>query len=261
MDGEVIGINTAILTDTNAYAGVGFALPSNTIAQVYNQLTGPEHRVERGSIGIEFNAQENPAIARVYGGQGGITISSVVPGSPAERAGLKVGDTIFSVDGKPVKNGDELVSDIAGRKPGSKVSLGYYRNGKKDEAAVTVADRAKLFASRLGDEEEGGEQATPKQSKLGATVRNLTPEMADRLNVPSGQGVVVQEVKPGSFVDDIGLTRGDVILEINKQKVNSEDDFDRVQSGMKSGQDVVFLVRQRGAGRNDGTIFLAGTLP
>jgi serine protease Do len=261
MDGEVIGINTAILTDTNAYAGVGFALPSNTIAQVYNQLTGPEHRVERGSIGIEFNAQENPAIARVYGGQGGITISSVVPGSPAERAGLKVGDTIFSVDGKPVKNGDELVSDIAGRRPGSKVSLGYYRNGKKDEAAVTVADRAKLFASRLGDEEEGGEQATPKQSKLGATVRNLTPDMADRLNVPSGQGVVVQEVKPGSFADDIGLTRGDVILEINKQKVNNEEEFDRVQSSLKSGQDVVLLVRQRGAGRNDGTIFLAGTLP
>lgn len=261
MDGEVIGINTAILTDTNAYAGVGFAMPSNTIAQVYNQLTGPEHRVERGSIGIEFNAQENPAIARVYGGQGGITISSVVPGSPAERAGLKVGDTIFSVDGKTIKNGDELVADIAGRKPGSKVTLGYFRNSKKDEAAVTVADRAKLFASRLGDQEEDNEQAAPKQSKLGVMVRELTPEMADRLNVPSGQGVVVQEIKPGSFADDVGLTRGDVILEINKQKVNNDDDFERVQSGLKSGQDVVFLVRQRGAGRNDGTIFLAGTLP
>jgi serine protease Do len=261
MDGEVIGINTAILTDTNAYAGVGFALPSNTVAQVYNQLTGPEHRVERGSIGIEFNAQENPAIARVYGVQGGITISSVVAGSPAERAGLKVGDTIVSVDGKPVKTGDELVADIAGRKPGSKVALGYYRSGKKEEASVTVADRAKLFASRLGEDEEGNEESTPKQSKFGATVRELTPEMADRLNVPSGQGVVVQDVKPGSFADDVGLTRGDVILEINKQKVSSQDDFDRIQSSLKSGQDVVFLVRQRGAGRNDGTIFLAGTLP
>ena len=71
MEGEVIGINTAILTDTNAYAGVGFALPSNTVAQVYNQLTGPEHRVQRGSIGIEFNAEESPAIARVYGVQSG----------------------------------------------------------------------------------------------------------------------------------------------------------------------------------------------
>ena len=261
MDGEVIGINTAILTDTNAYAGVGFALPSNTVASVYNQLTGPEHRVQRGSIGIEFNAQENPAISRVYGVQSGITISSVVAGSPADRAGLKVGDTIITVDGKSIKNGDELVADIASRKPGAKVNLGYIRNGKKEEAAVTVADRAKLFASRLGEEEEGGEESAPKQSKFGAMVRPLTPEMADRLNVPSGKGVIVQDVKPGSFADDVGLTRGDIILEINKQSVNSEEDFDHVQSSLKSGQDVVFLVRQRGAGRNDGTIFLAGTLP
>jgi membrane-associated protease RseP (regulator of RpoE activity) len=137
------------------------------VAQVYNQLTGPEHRVERGSIGIEFNAEENPAIARVYGVQGGITISNVLPGSPAERAGLKIGDTIVSVDGKAVKNGDELVADIANRKPGSKLTLGYYRNGKKDEAPVAVADRAKLFAS-------------------GITVLDLTPEMADR-NVPSSR--------------------------------------------------------------------------
>ena len=261
MDGEVIGINTAILTDTNAYAGVGFALPSNTIVQVYNQLTGPEHRVQRGSIGIEFNAQENPAIARVYGVQSGITISNVVAGSPAERAGLKVGDTIVSVDGKQVKNGDELVSDIASRKPGAKVALGYFRNGKKEEATVTVADRAKLFATRLGEDEENGEESTPKQSKMGMAVRPLTPDMANRLNVPSGQGVIVQDVKPGSFADDVGLTRGDVVLEINKQPVNSEDDFDRIQASLKSGQDVVFLVRQRGAGRNGGTIFLAGTLP
>src|SRR5262249_33764244 len=134
-------------------------------------------------------------------------------------------------------------------------------NSTKEETTVTVADRAKLFASRLGEEEEGGEAATPKQSKFGATVRPLTPEMADRLNVPSGKGVVVQDVKPGSFADDVGLTRGDIVLEINKQPVNGQDDFDRIQSSLKSGQDVVFLVRQRGAGRNDGTIFLAGTLP
>jgi serine protease Do len=186
----------------------------------------------------------------------------VVPGSPADRAGLKVGDTIVTVDGKPIKNGDELVDDIASRKPGSKVNLGYIRNSKKEEAAVTVADRAKLFASRLGEDDEGGEESAPRQSKFGITVRSLTPEMADRLNAPSNKGVVVQDVKPGSFADDVGLTRGDIILEINKQPVNSEDDFDRIQSSLKSGQDVVFLVRQRaGGGGNDGTIFLAGTLP
>ncbi|MBV9341496.1 MAG: Do family serine endopeptidase [Acidobacteria bacterium] len=261
LEGDVIGINTAILTDTNAYAGVGFALPSNTVVQVYNQLTGPEHRVQRGSIGIEFNAEENPAISRVYGVQSGITVSSVVAGSPADRAGLKVGDTIIAVEGKPIKNGDELVSEIANRKPGSKVNIDYVRGGRKEQTAVTVADRAKLFASRLGEDEEGGGESAPRQSRLGITVRPLTPEVADRLNTPSGKGVVVQDVKPGSFADDVGLTRGDVILEINKQPVNSEDDFDRIQSGLKSGQDVVFLVRQRGVGRNTGTIFLAGTLP
>ena len=262
MAGEVIGINTAILTDTNAYAGVGFAMPSNTVVSVYNQLIAPEHRVARGSIGIMFSAQENPAISRVYGmGAGGVTVSAVTAGSPAEQAGIKVGDTIVSVDGKPVKNGDDLVSDIASRKPGTKVPLGFVRNGKKQEATVTVADRAKLFAARLGDDDEGGEEATPKESKLGLTVRAVTSDMADRLDIPAGKGVIVQDVKPSSFADDVGVTRGDVILEVNKQPVNSEDDFNRVASSLKSGQDVVFLVRQRGTGRQDGTIFLAGTLP
>jgi serine protease Do len=262
MAGEVIGINTAILTDTNAYAGVGFAMPSNTVVNVYNQLIAPEHRVARGSIGIMFNAQENPAISRVYGaGAGGVTVSAVTAGSPAEQAGLKVGDTIVSVDGKPVKNGDELVSDIASRKPGSKVPVGFVRNGKKQETTVTVADRAKLFAARLGEDEEGGEEAAPKESKLGLTVGAVTSEMADRLDIPAGKGVIVREIKPSSFADDVGVTRGDVILEINKQVVNSEDDFNRISSSLKSGQDVVFLVRQRGTGRQDGTIFLAGTLP
>ncbi|HUK25906.1 MAG TPA: Do family serine endopeptidase [Terriglobales bacterium] len=261
LNGQVIGINTAILTDTNAYAGVGFAMPSNTVVDVYNQLIGPEHRVARGSIGIMFDAQENPAIARVYGVGTGVTVSSVVAGSPADQAGLKVGDTITQVDGKDVKNGDELVADIASRKPGSQVKLAFMRNGKKDEATVTVADRAKLFAARLGEEEENGESSGPKQTKLGLTVRAVTPDMADRLQIPAGKGVIVEDVKAGSFADDIGVARGDVILEVNKQPVNSPEDFDRVQSMLKSGQDVVFLVRQRGAGAQDGTIFLAGTLP
>ena len=261
MSGEVIGINTAILTDTNAYAGVGFALPSNTVVSVYNQLIGPEHRVARGSIGIEFAAQENPAIARVYGVSGGVTVSNVIPGTPADQAGLKVGDTITSVDGKAVTNGDELVADIASRKPGSKVDLGLIRNGKKQDTTVTVADRAKLFAARLGEDEETGEEAAPKQAKLGLSVRPVTSEVGDRLDIPAGKGVIVQDVKPNSFADDVGLTRGDVILEINKQPVNSEDEFNHVAATLKSGQDVVFLVRQRGPDRQSGTLFLAGTLP
>jgi serine protease Do len=261
MNGEVIGINTAILSETNAYAGVGFALPSKTVVDVYNQLTGPEHRVSRGSIGIMFDAVENPAIARVYGAGTGVTIASVVAGSPADQAGLKVGDTINAVDGKKVTKGSELVADIASRKPGSKVQLGFVRNGKKQETTVTVADRAKLFASRLGEDQGNDESNAPKQSKMGVTVRKLTPEMADRLDMPDGKGVIVQDVKPGSFAEDIDLARGDVILEINKQPVNSEEDFARIESSLKSGQDVVLLVRQRGSTKQEGTIFKAGTLP
>ncbi len=259
MAGEVIGINTAILTETSSYAGVGFAMPSNTVIQVYNQLIGPEHRVARGSIGIEFSAQPNPAIARIYGS--GVTVSNVVSGSPADQAGLKIGDTITSVDGKDVKSGDDLVADIASRKPGSKAKLAFVRNGKKEDATVTIADRSKLFAARLGEEEDNQSEEAPKASKFGVTVRSITPDLADRLSIAAGKGVVVQDVKQGSFAEDLGLNRGDVILEVNKQPVNNTDDFLKIESALKSGQDVVFLVRPRGSRPQDGTIFLAGTLP
>ncbi|MFZ0296600.1 MAG: Do family serine endopeptidase [Candidatus Sulfotelmatobacter sp.] len=261
LDGEVIGINTAILSETNGYAGVGFSLPSNTVVQVYNQLIGPEHRVARGSIGIMFDAVENPAITRVYGNGTGVTISSVVPGSPADQAGLKVGDTITTVDSKKVTKGSELVADIASRKPGSKVELGFVRNGKQQDASVTIADRAKLFAARLNEDEGGNDESTPKQDKFGISVQRLTPEIAEKLDIPAGKGVIVRDVKPGSFADDINLGRGDVILEVNKQPVNSEEDFAKVEASLKSGQDVVFLVRPRGSSRQDGTIFVPGTLP
>ena len=261
MAGEVVGINTAILTGGQGYEGVGFALPSNLVAKVYNDLIGPEHKVLRGSIGVEFQAQPNPAVARVYGGGSGVTLSNVISGSPAAAAGLKVGDTITSIDGKPITNGDELVNDISNRKPGSKATLGYLRNGQKEEASVIIGSRSKLFGSRLGLEDEGTEQAEPQESKLGVTVDNVTPDVAQQLEVAPNKGVVVTDVKPGSFADDVGLSRGDVILEINKQATNTEADFNRIAAQYKSGQDVVFLVHPARSGKNGGTAFLGGTLP
>jgi len=261
MNAEVIGINTAIFTESGGYQGVGFALPSNIVVDVYNQLTGnPEHKVVRGSIGVAFNAQPNPAIARVYGAKAGVVVSSVTPGGPADQAGLKIGDTITSVNGKPVKTGDELVADITAEKPGTKVKIGYERGGKSSEATVTVADRAKLYGNTTANEEGPGNEEEPASGKLGISVRAITPDMADRLDIPANKGVIVTDVKPGSFAEDIGLSRGDVILEVNKQPVNSEDDFRRITSQLKSGQDVVFLVRQ-GRGKNAGTIFLGDKLP
>ena len=260
MRGEIIGINTAIYTQSFGYQGVGFAMPSNTAASVYNQLIAPEHRVTRGSIGVEFNATPSPAIARVYGVESGVTVANVKTGGPSDQAGIKVGDTITAVNGKAVKSGDELVNEISSLKPGTKANVSLVRNGKPQQLAVTIADRAKLYSDRLGDEDETAQTAPEAESKLGVSVRNLTPELADRLGITPGKGVVVQDVKPGSFAEDIGLSRGDVVLEVNRQAINSEDDFRRLQAQLKTGQDVVFLVRQ-GRGRNSGTIFLGGTLP
>lgn len=260
MNGEIIGINTAIYTSGGGYQGVGFAMPSNTVVNVYNQLISSDHKVMRGSIGVQFNAVPNPAVARVYGVNSGVTIASITPNGPAEKAGLKTGDTIVSVNGKPIKNGDELVADISALKPGTTAKLGYVRNGKESTAEVTIADRAKLFAARLGGEQEQGDEGQPQESKFGLNVKGITQDMANRYSLPNTKGVIVQDVKPDGFGDTAGLSRGDVILEINKQPVNGEEDFHRIESEMKSGQDVVFLVRPRGT-RDNSTVFMGGTLP
>ena len=173
MAGEVIGINTAILTETSSYAGVGFTMPSNTVVQVYNQLIGPDHRVSRGSIGIEFAAQPNPAIARVYGcgsdrlqcrrgkSGGNAASKSVTPSPPWTASQSRIRRRTGGRYRQPQARHRKLRS-------------GFVRNGKKQEATVTIADRAKLFASRLGDEEEGQGAEEPKPSKTGLTVRAIT---------------------------------------------------------------------------------------
>jgi serine protease Do len=261
MDGEVIGINTAIYTESSGYQGVGFALPSDTVAQVFNQLVSPAHKVERGSIGITFSAEPNPAVTRMYGGGKGIIVQDVTPGGPAAQGGLRPGDAITSVGGKNVTTGDELVSEVSAHHPGDKLRIGYLRNGKPEETTVTVADRQKLFGAQLGTNEEENEEQAPKEGKLGVTVKPVPAAAAKRLNLPPNQGVLVIDVKPGGFADSVQIGRGDVILEINRQPVTDPDSFTKIESGLKSGQDVVFVVRQAGQGQNATNTFLGGTLP
>jgi serine protease Do len=258
MNAEVIGINTAIFTQSFGYQGVGFAMPSNTVREVYAQLTGPDHRVSRGSIGVQFNANATPALARVYGH--GVTIAEVIAGKPAEKAGLQTGDTITAVNGKPVKSGDELVSIISGVKPGNKVDITYVRNGQQKQTSVSVEDRARMFPDRTEEAENASDNREPTPTKLGVTVHSLTQEQVDRLGIEKGKGVLVTDVKPDSFADDIQLAPGMVILQVNRQPVNSEEEFRKITSQLKSGQDVVFLVRQ-GRGSGSQTIFVSGTLP
>jgi serine protease Do len=261
MEGEVIGINTAIYTESSGYQGVGFAMPSNTIAQVFNQLVSPAHKVERGSIGITFSAEPSPAVTRMYGGGKGVVVQDVTPGGPAAQAGLKSGDAIVSVGGRPINTGDELVGEVSSHHPGDKLKVGYLRNGKQEEATVAVADRQKIFGAQLGTNEEDAEEQAPKEGKLGVTVKSVPEPTAKRLNLQPNQGVLVVDVKAGGFAGSVQLGRGDVILEINRQPVTDPGSFAKIESGLKSGQDVVFVVRQAGQGREATNSFLGGTLP
>ena len=258
MNSEVIGVNTAIFTQSSGYMGIGFAMPSNTVVQVYNDLVSPSHKVVRGSIGISFKEGLSGAVGRVYGFKNGVLVNTVTPGGPADKAGLKARDIILSIDGRSIKDGNDLVSEIAGRHPGSAVRIGYLRDGKQADTTVTIGDRDKVFTDQASIQEEAPqEQGEAAEGKLGIAVREVTPATAAKLGVG---GMVIQSVRPGSFADQQGLEPGLVITQINKHPTASKPQFDKAVEGLKSGQDVVFEIMnpKRPA---DGINFVGGTLP
>jgi serine protease Do len=258
MNGEVIGVNTAIFTQSGGYQGLGFAMPSKTVVEVYNDLISPTHKVTRGSIGISFRQGLSGAVNRVYGFKNGVLIQEVQPGQPAEKAGLKAGDIITTIDGHSIKDGDDLVNEIASRRPGSSVRIGYLRDGKQADTTVTVGDRDKVFAELANQEPDTNpdEKGDAGETKLGVVVRDVSPSTAAKIHA---QGVVVQSVRSGSFADLQGLEPGLVIVRVNKQPSATKEQFNAVASKLKSGDDVVFEVidpRHPGSGIN----YLAGTL-
>jgi len=258
MNGEVIGVNTAIFTQSGGYQGLGFAMPSNTVAEIYNDLISPSHKVTRGSIGIVFKVGLSGAVNRVYGFKNGVLVQEITPGGPAEKAGLKAGDIISSIDGRPIKDGDDLVNEIASRRPGSSVRLGYLREGKQADATVTIGDREKVFAE-LGNQQvepNSDEKGDVGEAKLGIVVREETPATVAKLHTP---GMVIQSVRSGSFADLQGLEPGLVITRINKQAAGTREQFDAVVSKLKIGDDVVFEVMDPRR-PNDGINYVGGTL-
>ena len=241
MNGEVIGVNTAIYTQSGGYQGLGFALPSNTVVDVYNDLIGPSHKKTRGSIGIRFNQGLSGAVNRVYGFKNGVLVQQVQPGGPAEKAGLKAGDIILTIDGRTIKDGDDMVNEIAIRRPGSSVRLGYLRDGKQADTTVSIGDRDKVFADVGEQQAEANpdEKGDPGEVKLGVVVREISPATAAKLNTP---GVVIESVRSGSYADLQGLEPGLVVVRINKQPTRTKEEFNAVASKLKSGDDVVFEV-------------------
>ncbi|HEY4818039.1 MAG TPA: Do family serine endopeptidase [Candidatus Acidoferrum sp.] len=258
--GEVVGINTAIITGSRGYEGVGFALPSTTAINVYNQIIS-QGRVTRGSIGVSFQEElgTNAITLKELGAPYGVVIMNVEPGSPAEKAGLKGGDVITSVNGAPVKNGNDLVNPIAAAPIGSKVKLNFVRDRSQKETTAVVEDRTRVFPTQAG--RLNGQQGESAPAEFGLRVDSLTPERASRVGMEGQHGVLVTDVDPASFADDLNFARGDVITEINREPINSLDDYKKAVAKLKPGTNVVFKVLRRGDADRTFTVFLPGVVP
>jgi len=264
INGEVIGINTMIASRSGGYQGIGFALPINTAVKIYNQIikTG---KVTRGSIGIQFSADEdrNHELVKGYGGTQGIFVTHVEGGGPADKAGLKEGDIIVALDGKPVNRGQDLMDHVADASVGEGMKIAVLRNGKKEEFNVIIGDRAKVFANTFGGQRsESSEPGEGTQAKFGIFIQDLNASLKQNLNYNGPAGVIITQVEPGSFADDIGLLQNDIIVQINRQAVTSAEELKRIQNTMKPGDAVVFKIMRAGRGNQQwNPSFVPGTLP
>jgi len=275
MAGEVIGINTAIATETGSYAGVGFALPSNVAIGVYNQLI-KNGKVTRGSIGITFQQDQSAVLLRSFGTDHGVVVTGVQNDGPASKAGIKQGDVIISLNGQPVKDGDDLVARVADTPIGTSVSLTVDRDGKTMDFKVTIMDRAEVWAEVLRDDprfedsrpdpEDPVKVEPAQQYKFGMKLHALTDAERTAMGLEGKGGLVIRSVDPGSFAEDIGLFEKDVILAINRKPVSSVEDVIKIQSSLKAGDAVAFHVMRATPGGRGHTpqwtsFFVPGTLP
>jgi serine protease Do len=263
--GEVIGINTAIVSRSGGYEGLGFALASNIAVNVYNQII-QGGKVTRGSIGIKFPPDQEASLLRAYGAQeGGVLVSEVVKGGPAEKAGMKAEDVIVEIGGKPVQTGDELIYIVAATPIDSTIPVVVLRDGQRQTLQVRIADRAELFPELgLAQTPEAGE-IEGTEVMFGIAVSNLTKAQREQLEFPGSDGVLVTDVEPASFAADIGVQPNDVIVSINRKTVSSLDDIRSLQGSLKPGDDVAFkIMRRNPAGGDENpwtTLYVAGVLP
>lgn len=266
INGELIGINTMIASRSGGFQGIGFAMPSNVAVRVYNEII-KNGLVTRGSIGITFpsdGGERQQSLMKVYGADHGIFVQTVVEGGPAEKAGVKAQDVITAINGKEVRKGQDLIDLIAESPVESTVKLSIMRDKKPMTLSVVIADRAKLFGEK-GDsvkkQNDGPAEAT--EMKFGLSVQSLRQSDRSSMNFKGKGGVLVASVEAGSFADDIGMVKGDIIVELNRQEVGSPEDIRKIQGTLKSGDAVAFhVMRRAGAQRGDWQdLFLAGTAP
>ncbi len=246
MAGQVIGMNTAIYTQSMGSQGVGFAMPSNVIASVYNMLIGPDHKVIRGSIGISFQSTPpSSAVGRVYGfANGGVLVNTVnPPTAPPPRPESSPATSSSPSTASPSRMATRWSPTSPPARSAPPSSSAYMRNGKPPTVTVGIADRAKLFAGhrqRRRRQRRARPRPTPAEGKLGIKVAAIPPRLASKLGIKGG--VIVTTVRPGSFADEIGLAKGTIIVAINKQPVTDEATYRAIVTKLKPHDDVVFVV-------------------
>ena len=240
--GELVGINTFIITGNGSFAGAGFAIPSQ-IARASAESIMKNGTVHHGYLGISMNdvTPDNASFFNLPDASGAI-VSQVTPDSPASRAGLKGGDVLRELNGKKIVNGGALQVAVSEMAPGNTIELGILRDGKPETLKVAVGEFHK-------DTEVAGNNgsADHQHGKLGLAVANLTPDLRSQLNVPSQvNGAAIESVRPASPADDAGLAPGDVILEVNRHAVESADNFVNQVHSVPNGKDILLLIWSHG---------------
>jgi len=241
--GEVIGIDTFIISDSGSFAGAGFAIPSQ-IARASAEQIIKTGKVEHGYLGITMNdvTPENASFFNLPDASGAI-VSQVVPDSPASRAGLKSGDVLRELNGRKMINGSALQVAVSETAPGSTIDLGILRDGKPQTVKITVGE----FHKSNTEEASNGGGSQGNSGKLGLALSDLTPDVRQQLNVPDQvKGAAIQDVRPGSPADDAGLTAGDVILEVNRKPVDSASGVTNMVHSLPAGKDILLLVWSKG---------------
>jgi len=249
LNGEVVGINTLILSQSGGFQGVGFAIPATMADNVYRQLIA-SGKVTRGWLGVGIQ-EITPELAKSFGLKtaDGVLVSQVEPNSPAAKAGLQPEDVILEYNGKETKSPRELSMAVADTKIGIPAKLKVFRDGRMMSINVAVGEKP---VERVEARTDPVDPTKPEGVKLGVTVENVTPEVARQLNLPSAAGALVMDVQSGSPADEGGVRRGDIIREINHKPINNASDLQSTARDLKSGNTVLLKVLRQGQ-----TLFLA----
>jgi len=238
--GEVIGVNAAIVSQSGGYEGIGFAIPSKMALYITEQLIA-HGKVERGWLGVSVQ-DLTPELATSFGAESakGALIAEVVKGGPAEKAGMKQGDIVLSYQGKEITNASTLRNEAALGPIGQEAKLTVLRKGKKVELAVTIGnleDMTKLLSASV-------------KERLGAELRPVTPDEAEKHGLDPQQGVVIAWVDPKGPLGQVGFEVGDVILEINGQPVESLEELSDLVSTVKPGQKIALVALDHRTGNS-----------